>query len=53
MQIEVRKAEMGKEKKRLKVCAYARVSTEASEQEKLIGKSSVSLYRDDSGQSCL
>lgn len=33
MQIEVRKAEMGKEKKRLKVCAYARVSTEASEQE--------------------
>ena len=46
MQIEVRKAEMGKEKKRLKVCAYARVSTEASEQEN-------SLYRDDSGQSCL
>ena len=33
MQIEVRKADMGKEKKRLKVCAYARVSTEASEQE--------------------
>ena len=33
MQIEVRKAAMGKEKKRLKVCAYARVSTEASEQE--------------------
>ena len=31
MQIEVRKADMGKEKKRLKVCAYARVSTEASE----------------------
>ena len=26
MQIEVRKADMGKEKKRLKVCAYARVS---------------------------
>ena len=24
MQIEVRKADMGKEKKRLKVCAYAR-----------------------------
>lgn len=33
MQIEVRKADMGKEKKRLKVCAYARVSTEAFEQE--------------------
>lgn len=33
MQIEVRKADMRKEKKRLKVCAYARVSTEASEQE--------------------
>ena len=33
MQIEIRKADMGKEKKRLKVCAYARESTEASEQE--------------------
>ena len=43
MQIEVRKAEMGKEKKRLKVCAYARVSTEASEQENSL-ENQVSYY---------
>lgn len=43
MQIEVRKADMGKEKKRLKVCAYARVSTEASEQENSL-ENQVSYY---------
>ena len=52
MQIEVRKAEMGKEKKRLKVCAYARVSTEASEQENSL-ENQVSHYTEISPAAAL
>ncbi len=45
MQIEVRQADMGKEKKRLKVCAYAIVYTEAFEKENSL-ENQVSHYTD-------